>query len=107
MAQYGSGPQRGPMGQTLMGGLNNVGQRSIPGNAGLSQAALQRQAGAGVNLGALGGASGAPAQLVICNRIDMYRWNATWCLFIIQLQCSAALVWAPLTVPCVFHAVLV
>ena len=58
MAQYGSGPQRGPMGQTLMGGLNNVGQRGIPGNAGLGQAALQRQAGNGVNMGALGGASG-------------------------------------------------
>ncbi len=58
MAQYGSGPQRGPMGQTLMGGLNNVGQRGISGNAGLSQAALQRQAGNGVNMGALGGASG-------------------------------------------------
>ena len=58
MAQYGSGPQRGPMGQTLMGGLNNVGQRGIPGNAGLGQAALQRQAGNGVNMGALGGAPG-------------------------------------------------
>ena len=59
MTQYGAGPQRGPMNQTLMGSLNNVGQRGIPGNAGLSQAALQRQAGGGVNIGGLGGASGA------------------------------------------------
>ena len=58
MGQYGSGLQRGPMGQTLMGGLNNVGQRGIPGNSGLGQAALQRQGGNGVNMGALGGASG-------------------------------------------------
>lgn len=58
MAQYGSGQQRGPMGQTLMSGLNSVGQRGIPGGAGLSQAGLQRQAGSGVNMGSLGGASG-------------------------------------------------
>ena len=47
------------MGQSLMGGLNSVGQRGMPNNTGLSQAALQRQAGAGVNIGGLGGASGA------------------------------------------------
>ena len=46
------------MGQTLIGGLNNVGQRGMPSNAGLSQAALQRQAGAGVNIGGLGAAPG-------------------------------------------------
>lgn len=65
MGQYGSGPQRGPMGQTLIGGLNNVGQRGMPSNANLGQAALQRQAaGAGVNIGGLGAASGGPLSCV-------------------------------------------
>lgn len=49
------------MGQTLIGGLNNVGQRGMPSNAGLGQGALQRQAGAGVNIGGLGAASGGPS----------------------------------------------
>lgn len=65
MGQYGSGPQRGPMGQTLIGGLNNVGQRGMPSNANLGQAALQRQAGAGVNIGGLGAASGGPLSCVL------------------------------------------
>ena len=65
MAQYGSGPQRGPMGQTLMGGLSSMGQRGIPGNAGLGQAALQRQSGGAVNMGTLAGASGTDLLIVI------------------------------------------
>lgn len=51
------------MGQSLMGSLNNVAQRGMPSNAGLSQAALQRQAGGGVNIGGLGGAPGGPPLL--------------------------------------------
>ena len=53
------------MGQTLIGGLNNVGQRGMPSNAGLSQTALQRQAGAGVNIGGLGAASGGPSSYMV------------------------------------------
>ena len=58
MANYGAGPQRGPMGQSMLGGLNNVGQRGMPGNSGLSQAGLQRQPGTGVSMGGLGAAPG-------------------------------------------------
>ena len=65
MGQYGSGPQRGPMGQSLMGGLSNVAQRGMPSNAGLSQAALQRQAGGGVNISGLGGAPGCLSLLLL------------------------------------------
>lgn len=54
------------MGQSLIGGLNGVGQRGMPSNAGLSQAGLQRQAGAGVNIGGLGGAAGAPFSCMEC-----------------------------------------
>ena len=61
MANYGAGPQRGPMGQSMLGGLNSVGQRGMPANTGLSQAGLQRQPGAGVNMAALGGTPGTCA----------------------------------------------
>ena len=71
MGQYGAGPQRGPMGQSLMGGLNSVGQRGMPSNAGLSQAALQRQAGGGVNIGGLGAASGGPLSCLIMQMSDV------------------------------------
>lgn len=56
------------MAQNLIGGLNSVGQRGMPSNANLSQAALQRQAGGGVNIGGLGAASGA-VYLVCAARI--------------------------------------
>ena len=56
ISQYG--PQRGgPMGQALnLSALNNVNQRGLTGNSSMNPASLQRQAGAGVNLGALGAA---------------------------------------------------
>lgn len=56
LPQYG--PQRGgPMGQALnLNALNSVNQRGMTSNASINPVSLQRQAGAGVNLGGLPGA---------------------------------------------------
>lgn len=58
LPQYG--PQRGgPMGQALnLSALNSVNQRGLTNSTSMNPASLQRQAGAGVNLGTLGGTPG-------------------------------------------------